>query len=367
MGVEVAIILGIASLIGTIVGVRTNRQNNEFIEEQNEQNRQFQQETNLQNHQWSLEAAQWEYEHNKPQRQYADLLAAGITPAAAAQQVSGANVSYSPATAVAPQNMPKSTNMLNDSLMQVIDEIGNYSSMAQAQASADKTKAETKVINETAINKANAEIDKILADALKSYSDIEVNDSQIGLNEANEGLINANADFTNEKSATEQVNRRSIELSNEEKEIQLGFTRKTLEMSLQKTEAEIKLLSEQTAKLQEELDGVEFENRYQEWRNTYIETYGVAPEQGWEDTLFKAVIDGKAEPMLDAFSESLRLIFDSAADYYDPSTYLSPYQSWQNKRKKNLKMIRDAKPLNPRNGGTGFYSLGDWYGYGSSW
>ena len=243
MGIEVAIILGIASLIGTIVGVSTNRENNKFIDETNEENQQFQRETNLQNHEWALEAAEWEYEHNKPSRQYADLLAAGITPAAAAQKVSGANVSYSPATAIAPQNMPKSTNMLNDSLMQVIGEIGNYSSMSQAQAAADKTKAETKVINETAIKKANAEIDKILADTLKSYSDIEVNDSQIDINEANKGLIDANTELANEKTATEQVNRRAIELSNEEKEIQLEFTRKTLEMSLNKTEAEIKLLS----------------------------------------------------------------------------------------------------------------------------
>lgn len=316
-----AVILGVVSLIGTIVGVSTNRRNNEFIEEMNEQNQQFQRQVNEQNHQWSLEAAQWEYEHNKPQRQYADLLAAGITPAAAAQTVSGANVSYSPATAVAPHNMPKSTNMLNDSLSQVIEEVANYSSMAQAQASVDKTKAETKVINETSIKKANAEIDKILADTLKSYSDIDVNAANIDLTneqveteQLNQASIEANTDLTNERVETERVNRRSILLTNEEKEIQLDFTRKTLEMSVQKTEAEIKLLSEQTAKLQAEVDGLEFENKYKEWRNTYIDTYGVAPEQGWEDTLFKAVIDGKAEPMLDAFSKSLQQIYDSAVD-----------------------------------------------------
>lgn len=364
MGVEVAIILGIASLIGTIVGVSTNRENNEFIEEQNEQNRQFQEETNLQNHEWALEAAQWEYEHNKPQRQYADLLAAGITPAAAAQQVSGANVSYSPATAVAPQNMPKSTNMLNESLMQVIDEIGNYSSMAQAQAAADKTNAETKVINETAIKKANAEIEKILADTLKSYSDIVVNDSQIDLNEANTDLTNqklateqANTDLTNEKVATEQVNRRAIELSNEEKEIQLEFTRKTLEMSLNKTEAEIKLLAEQTAKLQGEVEGENFENEYKEWRNTYIDTYGVAPEQGWEDTLFKAIIDGKAKPMLDAFSESLIQIFGKERIPFTPD-YRTPIQRWRDRNVRN------------RLKGTvyqAYDSDGNWFGSGASW
>lgn len=313
-----AVILGIVGLIGTVVGVSTNRQNNEFIEETNEDNQEFQREVNQQNHEWSMEAAEWEYEHNKPQRQYADLLAAGITPAAAAQTVSGANVSYSPATAVAPHNIPKSTNMLNDSLTQVIEEIGNYSSMAQAQAAADKTKAETKVISETAIKKANAEIENILASTLKSFSDIDVNNANIDLTnekvdteQLSQDAIQANIDLTNEKVNTEQVNRRSIELSNEEKEIQLEFTRKTLEMSLNKTKAEIKLLSEQTAKLQEEVDSMEFEQKYQDWRNTYIETYGVAPEQGWEDTFFKAVIDGKAQPMLDAFSKSLQLIFDS--------------------------------------------------------
>ena len=342
MGLGVALILGLSSIFGTLVGAWTNKKNNEFIEEQNEQNQQFVEETNLQNHDWALEAAQWEYDHNKPQTQYADLLAAGITPAAAAQKVSGANVSYSPATAVAPHNMPKSTNMLNDSLMQVIDEIGNYSQMSQAQAAADKTRAETKVINETAINKANAEIDKILADTLKSYSDIDVNESQIDVNEANEGLIEANTNLTNEKAATEQVNRRSIELTNQEKEIQLEFTRKTLEMSLEKTEAEIKLLSEQTAKLQGEIDGDNFDNAYKEWRNTYIETYGVAPEQGWEDTLFKAIVDGKAKPMLDAFSESLQMIFSE----YEESDYRSPYQRWRDKRKKKRQMISDAEPVN---------------------
>lgn len=313
-----AVILGIVSLVGTIVGVSTNRKNNQFIEETNEDNQQFQRETNLLNHQWSLEAAEWEYQHNKPQTQYADLLAAGITPAAAAQMVSGANVSYSQATAVAPQNIPKSTNMLNDSLTQVIEEIGNYTSMSQAQAAAEKTRAETKVISETAIRKANAEIDKILADTLKSYSDIDVNNANIDLTneqvqteQATQKSIEANIDLTNEKVQTEQANRRLIELSTQEKEIQLEFTRKTLEMSVQKTEAEIKLLSEQTAKLQEEIGGLEFQNKYDEWRNTYIETYGVAPEQGWEDTLFKAVIDGNAQPMLDAFSKSLQLIYDT--------------------------------------------------------
>lgn len=307
MGLEVAIILGLVSLFGTLVGVATNSENNQFIEDMNKENQAFQEQTNLQNHAWSLEAAQWEYDHSKPQRQYSDLLSAGLTPAAAAQKISGANVSYSPATAVAPHNMPKSSNMLNDSLMQVIGEIGDYSSMAQAQASADKTKAETKVITETAIKRATAEIEKILADTLKSYSDIDVNASQIDVN-------NANVDLTNEKVETERVNRRAIELSNQEKEIQLEFTRKTLEMSLQKTEAEIKVLSEQTAKLQEEINGLEFENKYKEWRNTYIDTYGVAPEQGWEDTFFKAVVDGKAKPMLDSFSESLRQIFAPADD-----------------------------------------------------
>lgn len=320
MGLEVAIILGLVSLFGTLVGVATNSENNQFIEDMNKENQAFQEQTNLQNHAWSLEAAQWEYNHSKPQRQYADLLSAGLTPAAAAQKISGANVSYSPATAVAPQNMPKSNNMLNDSLMQVIGEIGDYSSMAQAQASADKTKAETKVITETAIKRATAEIEKILADTLKSYSDIDVNASQIDVN-------NANVDLTNEKVETERVNRRAIELSNQEKEIQLEFTRKTLEMSLEKTEAEIKVLSEQTAKLQEEINGIEFENKYKEWRNTYINTYGVAPEQGWEDTFFKAVIDGNAKPMLDSFSESLRQIFSAADDNFENDNFKSRFKS----------------------------------------
>lgn len=311
-----AVILGIVGLVGTIVGVSTNRQNNEFIEETNEDNQEFQREVNEQNHQWSLEAAEWEYNHNKPQRQYADLLAAGITPAAAAQTVSGANVGYSPATAVAPHNIPKSTNMLNDSLSQVIEEIGNYSSMAQAQASAEKTKAETHVITETAIKKADAEIEKILADTLKSYSDIDYNTSNIELNDAN-------IDLTNEKVASEKVNRRSIELTNEEKEIQLEFTRKTLEMSLNKTEAEIKLLAEQTAKLQGEVDSIEFENHYKEWRNTFIDTYGVAPEQGWQDMLFKAMADGKGDALLDSLAKSLRLIFSDDNPYeYENRKYI---------------------------------------------
>lgn len=307
MGLEVAVILGLVSLFGTLVGVATNSENNQFIEDMNKENQAFQEQTNELNHQWSLEAAEWEYEHDKPQRQYADLLSAGITPAAAAQKISGANVSYSPATAVAPQNMPKSTNMLNDSLMQVIGEIGDYSSMSQAQASAEKTKAETKVISETAIKKANAEIEKILADTLKSYSDIDVNESQIDVNEAN-------IDLTNEKIETEQVSRRSIELSNDEKEIQLQFTRRTLELSVNMTEAQIKYLSEQTAKLMAETESIEFENKYKDWRNTYIETYGVPPEQSWEDMLIKSVAVGKAKPLLASFSESLSLIFD-------PDTY----------------------------------------------
>lgn len=308
MGIEVALVLGIVSLIGTIVGATTNSANNKFIEETNKENRQFQEETNLQNHQWSLEAAQWEYEHSKPQQQYADLLSAGLTPAAAAQKISGASVGYSPATAVAPRNMPKSTGLFNNSLTQVLDDISNYSSMSQAQASAEKTKAETKVITETSINKANAEIEKILMDTLKSYSDMYVNKSQVDLN-------TANTDLATEKVATEQANRRSIELSNDEKSIQLEFTRKTLEMSLKKTESEIKLLSEQTAKLQEEIDGVEFENKFKEWRNTYIETYGVAPEQGWQDMLFKVMADGKGSALLDSLSKSLRLIFSDENPY----------------------------------------------------
>lgn len=323
MGVEVAVILAVASLIGTIVGVSTNRSNNQFTEEMNEDNQDFQQETNLQNHQWAVEAAEWEYEHNKPQRQYADLISAGLTPAAAAQKLSGANVSYSPATAIAPRNMPKSTNMLNDSLMQVIDEIGNYSSMSQAQAAAEKTAAETKVINETAINKANAEIDKILADTLVSYSQKNVADSQVELNQANTELTEVNTDLVNEKVNTEQVSRKNIELTNEEKEIQLEFTRKTLEMSLQKTEAEIKLLAEQTAKLQGEVDSIDFENKFKEWRNTFIDTYGVAPDQGWQDMLFKAMVDGNGDVLLDSFSKSLRLIFSDDNPYeYENKKYI---------------------------------------------
>lgn len=310
MGLGVALILGLTSIFGTLVGAWTNKKNNEFIEEQNEQNQQFQEETNLQNHEWSLEAAQWEYEHNKPQTQYADLLSAGLTPAAAAQKISGANVSYSPATAVAPQGMPKSTSILSDSLMQVFDQIGDFSSMEQSLASAEKTKAETKVINETAIDRAKADIEKILADTLKSYSDIEVNDSQIDLNEAN-------AELTGERTETEQFNRKSIALTNQEKEIQLDFTRKTLEMSLQKTEAEIKLLAEQTAKLQGEVTSVDFDNKFKEWRNTFIDTFGVAPEQGWQDMLFKALADGKGDALLDSLTKSLRLIFsdDNAYEY----------------------------------------------------
>jgi hypothetical protein len=313
-----AVILGVVSLVGTIVGVSTNRKNNQFIEETNEDNQDFQRETNLQNHQWSLESAQWEYDHNKPQRQYADLLAAGITPAAAAQKVSGANVSYSPATAVAPQNMPKSTNLLNDSLTQVIDEIANYSSMSQAQASAEKSRAETHVITETGVKRAVSEIDKILADTMLSYAHSDVASSQTELNEANTNLVN-------EKATTEQASRKAIELSNEEKQIQLEFTRKTLEMSVEKTQAEIKLLSEQTAKLQEEIHGIEFENKYKEWRNTYIDTYGVAPDQNWENTLFKAIVDGNAEPLLDSFSESLRHIFD-------PETVDDKLPDWWHKK-----------------------------------
>lgn len=333
----VALILGLVSLVGTIVGAVSNAKNNEFIDETNQENREFQEQTNLQNHQWALEAAQWEYDHNKPQTQYADLLAAGITPAAAAQKISGASVSYSPATAVSPQNMPKSTNILSDSLQQVISNIGNYSSMAQAQASADKTNAETKVINETGVKKAIAEIDKILADTEVSYSQKLVADSQVDVNNANIESINANIDattantaLTNEKINTEKQTQESIRLSNDERKIQLDFTRKTLEMSVQKTEAEIKLLSEQTARLQEEINGLEFENVYKQWVNTYIDTYGVAPDQGWQDMLFKAVVDGKAAALLDSFSESLRQIFDVNVDGKPLITPLSYYnERWR--------------------------------------
>lgn len=361
MGIEVAIILGLASLFGTIVGFSTNKANNDFIDKTNQENREFTEQTNQLNHDWSLESAEWEYQHNKPQQQYADLLAAGITPAAAAQQISGANVSYSPATAVAPQNMPKSTNMLNDSLQQVLGEVGDFASMEQALATADKTKAETKVISETAIKKANAEIDKILADTLKSYSDIAVNDSKIAVNDAQIEATNANTELTNEKINTEQVNRKAIELSNQEKEIQLDFTRLTLEMSVRLTEAQVKNLSEQTAKLKEEIGSMHFDDKYKEWRNTYIETYGVSPDNGWEDLLFKAIIDGNAEPLLDSLSKSLRLIFD------DDVPYRSLYHEWQSRSLRKSQAIRDAKPVNPINGGDGFYSIGDWYGYGSSW
>lgn len=323
MGVSVAIILGIASLIGTIVGISTNRANNEFTQDMNEDNQQFQEETNLQNHEWAVESAEWEYEHNKPQRQYSDLMAAGLTPAAAAQKISGANVSYSPATAVAPHNMPNSTGLLNDSLMQVLDDITNYSSMSQAQASAEKIHAETKVISETAINKANAEIDKILADTLVSYSQKNVFDSQVESINANTELTEANTDLVNEKVNTEQVTRKNIELTNEEKDIQLEFTRKTLEMSLQKTEAEIKLLSEQTAKLQGEVNSVDFDNKFKEWRNTFIDTYGVAPDQGWQDMLFKAMADGNGDVLLDSLSKSLRLIFSDDNPYeYENKMYI---------------------------------------------
>lgn len=354
-----AVILGVASIIGTLIGVWSNNKNNEFIDQTNEENKEFQQETNLQNHQWALEAAQWEYDHNKPQRQYSDLVAAGLTPAAAAQKISGANVSYSPATAVAPQNMPKSTNMLNDSLQQVISNIGNYSSMTQAEANAAKTRAETKVITETGVSKALAEIDKILADTVVSYSQKNVADSQVDLNKAN-------TDLTNEKINTEQLNQKSIQLSNDEREIQLEFTRKTLEMSIEKTEAEIKLLSEQTAKLQEEIDGLEFDNAYKSWVNTYIDTYGVAPDQGWQDMLFKAIADGNAGPLLDSFSESLRQIYDSTSNL-EESSYRTPYQRFQDRRRRDKRRYKDAKPVNPINGGSGYYSLGDWFGYGSSW
>lgn len=328
MELGAAIILGIVSLIGTIVGVTTNNRNNQFIGDNNEDNQRFQEDINQQNHQWSLEAAEWEYEHNKPQRQYADLLAAGLTPAAAAQKISGANVSYSPATAVAPRNMPKTNDFLGDSLMQVIDEIGNYSQMAQAQASAEKTRAETKVINETAIKKANAEIEKLLADTLLSHSQKNVADAQVD-------AINANTDLTNEKIKTEQSIRNGIELTNEEKDIQLEFTRKTLEMSVEKTEAEIKLLAEQTAKLQGEIDSIDFENKFNEWRNTYIDTYGVSPEQGWQDMLFKAMADGKGDALLDSLAKSLRLIFSppepNIPSYYDSDEYKEKINSgeWQ--------------------------------------
>lgn len=355
-----AIILGIVSLIGTIVGVSTNNRNNQFIEDTNEDNRQFQEETNLQNHQWALEAAQWEYEHNKPQRQYADLMAAGITPAAAAQKISGANVSYSPATAVAPQNQPKSTNMLNDSLQQVISDIGNFSNIAQAQASADKLVAETHVITETGVNKAIAEIDNILTNTELSYSQKNVADSQVD-------SINANTDLTNEKINTEKQNQQSIQLSNQEREIQLEFTRKTLEMSVKKTDAEIKQLSIQTAKLQEELEGVEFENAYQKWVNTYIQTYGVSPDQGWQDMLFKSIADGNAGPLLDSFSQSLRQIYDTV--FNSETSDLTPYQRWQRNQKRKRQNYRNAKKNLKylSNGGSGFWSLGDWYGYSSSW
>lgn len=315
MGIGVALVLGLSSIIGTLVGGYVNNKNNQFMQEMNEDNQQFMQETNEQNHQWSLEAAQWEYEHTKPQTQYANLIDAGLTPAAAAQKLSGANVSYSPATAVAPQNSPKSMNSFGDSLQQVIGQIGDFANMEQSLASAEKTKAETKVINQTAIDKASVEIDKILADTLKTYSDIEVNDSQIDVNDSQIEVNDANALLNSERVGTEQVNRRAIELSNLEKKIQLQFTRQTLEMSLQKTEAEIKLLAEQTAKLQGEVDSVDFENKYKEWRNTYIDTYGVAPEQSWQNMLFKAMADGKGNVMLDSLSQSLRLIFSDDNPY----------------------------------------------------
>ena len=330
----VAIVLGLASILGTLVGVWSNNRNNQFIDKTNKENREFQEQTNEQNHKWSQEAAEWEYEHEKPQRQYSDLLAAGLTPAAAAQKITGASVSYSPATAVAPQNMPKSTDMLNDSLQQVFSDIGNYSSMAQAQASAEKTNAETKVIKDTAISKANAEIEKILADTLKSYSDIDVNNANVDLTnekvkteQSTQNSIQANIDLTNEKVQTEQVNRRSIELSNDEREIQLDFTRKTLEMSVKKTEAEIKYLSEQTAKLKEEINGINFENAYKSWVNTYIDTYGVSPDQGWQDMLFKAIKDGNADVLLDSFSKSLRLIFSPHSNPKD-NPYYYENQKW---------------------------------------
>lgn len=315
MGIGVALVLGLSSIIGTLVGGYVNNKNNQFMDEMNEDNQQFMQETNEQNHQWSLEAAQWEYEHSKPQTQYANLIDAGLTPAAAAQKLSGANLSYSPATAVAPQNSPKSMNAFGDSLQQVIGQVGDFANMEQSLASAEKTKAETKVINETAIDKASVEIDKILADTLKTYSDIEVNDSQIEVNDSQIDVNDANAQLISERAETEQVNRQAIKLSNEEKEIQLQFTRQTLEMSLRKTEAEIKLLAEQTAKLQGEVDSVEFENKFKEWRNTYIDTYGVAPDQNWQNMLFKAMVDGKGSVMLDSLSQSLRLIFSDDNPY----------------------------------------------------
>ena len=35
-----------------------------------------------------------------------------------------------------------------------------------------------------------------------------------------------------------------------------------------------------------EVKSIDFENKYKEWRNTFIDTYGVAPEQGWQDMYF---------------------------------------------------------------------------------
>lgn len=331
MGIGVALVLGLSSIIGTLVGGYVNYKNNQFMEEMNEDNQQFMEETNEQNHQWSLEAAQWEYEHNKPQTQYSNLIDAGLTPAAAAQKISGANVSYSPATAVAPQNAPKSMNAFGDSLQNVIGQIGDFANMEQSLASAEKTKAETKVINETAIEKATVEIDKILADTIKSYSDINVNNSQIEVNDSLIDVNDANAQLNSERAETEQVNRKSIDLTNQEKEIQLEFTRKTLEMSVQKTEFEIKLLAEQTAKLQGEVNSIDFENKFKEWRNTFIDTYGVAPEQGWQDMLFKAMADGKGDALLDSLAKSLRLIFSDDNPYeYENRKYLD--EQFQNGR-----------------------------------
>lgn len=217
-------------------------------------NRDFQREERELTQQWNLEQWQREMDYNSPQNQLDLAMKAGINPNDVIGNGAGFVATNAPETSPMSGNMPSAGSIASGLLLQDPQTANLLASARKANAEAVGKEIENSYapeVNDLAIKKAKAEIDKIGAD----------------------------------KGFTDEQTRQMKELF----DILKGKNEEELNQLKQQT---LNLI-EQGRALKAQADTAEYEAAQAKWANDFRELYGVTPQSGLIDGIIQLIASGE--------------------------------------------------------------------------
>lgn len=218
-------------------------------------NRDFQREERELTQQWNLEQWQREMDYNSPQNQLDLAMKAGINPNDVIGNGAGFVATNAPETSPMSGNMAGSPGSIASGLLLQDPQTANLlASARKINAEAEGKEIENSfapVVNELAIKKAKAEIDKIGAD----------------------------------KGFTEEQTKQMKDL--------FDILKGKNEEELKQLKQETLNLVEQGRALKAQADTAEYERNQAKWANDFREKYGVTPQSGLIDGIIQLIASGE--------------------------------------------------------------------------